>query len=29
VPYQYSGVREVELKGISDPVTVMNVDWRR
>lgn len=29
VPYQLSQVREVELKGVSDPVTVMNVNWRR
>ncbi|HEX6221376.1 MAG TPA: adenylate/guanylate cyclase domain-containing protein [Acidimicrobiia bacterium] len=29
VPYQFSRVREVELKGVTDPVTVMNVDWHR
>jgi class 3 adenylate cyclase len=29
VPYQMSQLREVELKGVSDPVTVMNVDWHR
>lgn len=29
VPYQLSQVREVDLKGVNDPVTVMNVDWRR
>jgi class 3 adenylate cyclase len=29
IPYQVSGMREVELKGVTDPVTVMNVDWHR
>lgn len=29
VPYPLSHVREVELKGVTDPVTVMNVDWHR
>jgi class 3 adenylate cyclase len=29
VPYQFSRVREVQLKGVTDPVTVMNVDWLR
>ena len=29
VPYQLSQVREVELKGVSNPVIVMNVDWHR
>jgi class 3 adenylate cyclase len=29
VPYQLSHVRDVELKGVTDPVTVMNVDWHR
>ena len=29
VPYPLTQVREVELKGVSDPVTVMNVDWHR
>lgn len=29
VPYQMSQVREVDLKGVSEPVTVMNVEWHR
>lgn len=29
IPYQLSHVRDVELKGVTEPVTVMNVDWRR
>jgi class 3 adenylate cyclase len=29
VPYGLSRTRTVELKGVSDPVTVANVDWRR
>jgi len=28
-PYQLSRTREVELKGVSEPVTVMNLDWHR
>jgi class 3 adenylate cyclase len=29
VPYRLSHVRDVELKGVKDPVTVMDVEWRR
>lgn len=29
VPYQLTRVREVDLKGVTDPVTVMNVDWHK
>lgn len=29
VPYPMTRVREVELKGVTAPVTVMNVDWHR
>ncbi|MFZ0015300.1 MAG: adenylate/guanylate cyclase domain-containing protein [Acidimicrobiia bacterium] len=29
VPYRFSRVRDVELKGVTDPVTVMDVEWRR
>lgn len=29
VPYQYSNMRDVDLKGVSDPVRVMNVEWHR
>jgi len=29
VPYQFSHRREAELKGVTDPVTVMNVEWHR
>ncbi|MGD2059231.1 MAG: adenylate/guanylate cyclase domain-containing protein [Acidimicrobiia bacterium] len=29
VPYPLSGTRDVELKGVSGPVTVANVEWRR
>jgi len=29
VPYQFSQVRDVELKGVTDAVMVMNVDWHR
>jgi class 3 adenylate cyclase len=29
IPYQLSHIRDVELKGVKDPVTVMDVEWRR
>lgn len=29
LPYRTTGLREVSLKGVRDPVSVMNVDWRR
>jgi class 3 adenylate cyclase len=29
VPYQLSGTRDVQLKGVSDPVTVASLEWRR
>lgn len=29
VPFQLSRTREAELKGVSDPVSVMNVEWHR
>jgi class 3 adenylate cyclase len=29
VPYQLSRIRDVDLKGVSEPISVMNVDWRR
>jgi class 3 adenylate cyclase len=28
VPYQVSEPREVELKGVSEPLMVYNIDWR-
>lgn len=28
IPYSTSGAREVELKGVSEPVLVSNIDWR-